>query len=69
MGCGGKILAQRARIGWLKARDQNTKFLHLCTIQRRKKNKVLRLRTDEDLWLYREEEISERTLVIGYSSG
>ncbi|KAF7831683.1 reverse transcriptase [Senna tora] len=51
--------AQRARINWLKAGDQNTKFFHSSTIRRRKKNKILKVKNLEGIWLENEEEIGE----------
>ena len=35
---------QRARVNWLKMRDKNAKFFHQATTQRRRNNKVLRIR-------------------------
>ncbi|KAI5332178.1 hypothetical protein L3X38_022307 [Prunus dulcis] len=43
--------SQRARIQWLKAGDQNTKIFHLTTVQRRQKNRFLRLRNESGGWL------------------
>ncbi|PRQ30742.1 putative RNA-directed DNA polymerase [Rosa chinensis] len=49
-----KYWTQRSRVNWLKAGDSNTKFFHLTTIQRRQRNKVLKLKSASDVWLDRE---------------
>ncbi|XP_004305132.1 PREDICTED: uncharacterized protein LOC101314489 [Fragaria vesca subsp. vesca] len=49
-----KYWTQRARVNWLKAGDSNTKFFHLTTIQRRQRNKILKLKSTNDVWLDRE---------------
>ncbi|CAN1820450.1 LINE-1 retrotransposable element ORF2 protein [Linum perenne] len=49
---------QRAGIRWLKEGDKNTKFFHASTIQRRQKNRILKLKTDDLLWIEEEEEIA-----------
>ncbi|KAK4271588.1 hypothetical protein QN277_020262 [Acacia crassicarpa] len=42
---------QRSRISWLKSGDQNTKFFHSSVIQRRQRNKILRLKGEDGCWL------------------
>ncbi|CAN1248712.1 hypothetical protein LINPERPRIM_LOCUS6851 [Linum perenne] len=49
---------QRAGIRWLKEGDKNMKFFHASTIQRRQKNRILKLKTDDLLWIEEEEEIA-----------
>lgn len=40
----------RSRIQWLKWGDQNTKFFHATTVQRRQRNKIPMLRLDDQTW-------------------
>ncbi|XP_061993315.1 uncharacterized protein LOC133711169 [Rosa rugosa] len=42
---------QRSRISWLKLGDNNTKFFHQSATQRRQRNRILRLRNANGLWL------------------
>ncbi|KAI9116754.1 hypothetical protein K1719_012120 [Acacia pycnantha] len=42
---------QRSRISWLKCGDKNTKFFHNSVIQRRQRNKILRLKDENGTWL------------------
>ncbi|KAK4260674.1 hypothetical protein QN277_003758 [Acacia crassicarpa] len=42
---------QRSRIGWLNSGDKNTRFFHSSVIQKRQRNKILRLKDDRDVWL------------------
>ena len=42
-------------MGWLNLRDNNTKFFHHATMQNRLKNKVLRIRNDDNSWIEEEE--------------
>ncbi|XP_028790032.1 uncharacterized protein LOC114746021 [Neltuma alba] len=49
---------QRSRIQWLNAGDRNTRFFHSCTIQRRVRNKIVRLKGNGGRWLENEEEIN-----------
>lgn len=37
---------QRSRVNWLQLGDQNTRFFHQTTLQRRQYNKILRLQDD-----------------------
>jgi cytidylate kinase len=39
---------QRSRIAWLKEGDRNTKFFHLKAVARARKNRIKRLRDDDD---------------------
>lgn len=42
---------QRSRVRWLQAGDKNTKFFHLSTVQRRKRNKVRLIKNGDRVWL------------------
>ncbi|KAI9078231.1 hypothetical protein K1719_039845 [Acacia pycnantha] len=42
---------QRSRISWLTCGDRNTKFFHSSVIQRRQRNKVLRLKDEAGVWM------------------
>ncbi|KAJ1379423.1 Endonuclease/exonuclease/phosphatase superfamily, partial [Sesbania bispinosa] len=43
--------AQRSRIKWLNWGDRNTRFFHSSTIQRRDRNRLVRLRNEEGDWI------------------
>lgn len=45
------ILGQKSRAKWLNWRDKNTRFFHGSTIQRRDRNKILRIQDDSGNWL------------------
>ncbi|KAM1263058.1 hypothetical protein ACFX2G_028721 [Malus domestica] len=42
--------ALRSRIRWLQAGDSNTAFFHQSTVQRRRRNKLARIKNKEDSW-------------------
>ncbi|KAI9110475.1 hypothetical protein K1719_018341 [Acacia pycnantha] len=42
---------QRSRVSWLTCGDKNTKFFHNVVIQRRLRNKILRLKNDSGEWM------------------
>ncbi|CAM8981011.1 unnamed protein product [Rhodiola kirilowii] len=50
---------QRSRADWLKEGDRNTRFFHQRASNRRKTNRIEKLKIGEDDWIYKEEEISE----------
>lgn len=50
---------QRSRIAWLSCGDRNTKFFHNSVIQRRQRNKIVRLKDDRGVWLEEREEINQ----------
>lgn len=53
-----KFWEQRARTNWLTSGDQNTSFFHASTLHRRRRNKILKLKVGEDLWVEKEEDIA-----------
>ncbi|KAI9084511.1 hypothetical protein K1719_033499 [Acacia pycnantha] len=50
---------QRSRVSWLNCGDRNTKFFHNTVIQRRQRNKILRLKDDSGRWMEDSEEINK----------
>jgi hypothetical protein len=42
---------QRAHVNWLTAGDWNTTFFHACASQRKKRNRIKKLRTDDGQWI------------------
>ncbi|XP_025679206.2 uncharacterized protein [Arachis hypogaea] len=46
-----KYWGMRSRLKWLKWGDKNSSFFHATTIQRRKRNKVERLKDKEGQWV------------------
>ena len=55
-----KYWYQRFRIKWLNYGDKNTKFFHQSTIQRRRQNKVVRVKGEEGEWIEEEGRIIEK---------
>ncbi|KAK4254647.1 hypothetical protein QN277_010000 [Acacia crassicarpa] len=49
---------QRSRLSWLNCGDRNTKFFHHTVIQRRLRNKVLRLKGEDGVWLEEKNDIN-----------
>ncbi|CAN1318107.1 LINE-1 retrotransposable element ORF2 protein [Linum perenne] len=43
--------ANRASVNWAKLGDRNTRFFHLSTIQRRRRNDITRLKRDDGVWI------------------
>lgn len=54
-----KFWWQRSLVNWLQSRDRNTRFFHTSTLQRRARNKVIRLRGRDGVWLENEGEIGK----------
>lgn len=57
---------QRSRVKWLNWGDRNSKFFHASTIQRRDKNRIVRLRDEEGVWVEGQQPIFE--LIKGTSN-
>lgn len=49
---------QRARLNWIKYGDQNSKFFHVVTVQRMQRNRIVKIRDSNNIWLENEEEIT-----------
>ena len=41
---------QRSRISWLQSGDKNSKFFHLATLVRRRRNLILSIKDDNGMW-------------------
>lgn len=48
---------QRSRAKWLVDGDRNTRYYHLKTVQRRKRNKIVMLRDGNGQWLEKIEDV------------
>ncbi|KAI9084399.1 hypothetical protein K1719_033589 [Acacia pycnantha] len=48
---------QKSRLPWLSCGDRNTKFFHSTVVQRRFRNKVLRLKGENGVWLEEKNDI------------
>lgn len=57
---------QKSRVKWLQEGDRNTKFFHLTTIIRRRRNKIERLKDENDVWVEESEAI--KSVVVKYFS-
>ncbi|XP_068329793.1 uncharacterized protein [Pyrus communis] len=44
---------QRSRVKWLREGDANTQFFHSSTLQRRRRNKIVKLRAENGNWVDR----------------
>ncbi|CAL9009767.1 unnamed protein product, partial [Prunus brigantina] len=58
---------QKSRVKWLQEGDRNTKFFHLSTIVRRRRNKIEKLKNDAGIWV--EEAIELKKLAVDYFTG
>ncbi|KAJ1389468.1 Ribonuclease H domain [Sesbania bispinosa] len=45
-----KYWGQRSRLKWLKFRDKNTQFFHATTIQRRGRNRIMKIQDAQGAW-------------------
>lgn len=57
---------QKSRDQWLKDGDRNTKFCHLTTLIRRRRNKIVGLYDDNDVWTT--DCTSMKTIAVNYFS-
>ncbi|KAJ1387737.1 Endonuclease/exonuclease/phosphatase superfamily [Sesbania bispinosa] len=46
-----KFWGMRSRLKWVQWGDKNTKFFHSTTIQRRNKNRILRIKDNTGVWI------------------
>lgn len=46
------------RSPWLQGGDRNTKFFHISTLLRRRRNKIERLKTSDGIWVNDKEAIN-----------
>ena len=56
---------QRAKVEWLKYGDGNTKFFHLSTVIRRRKNTIQSLKDEQERW--QEDPDTVRSIVVNSS--
>ncbi|GJS88481.1 ribonuclease H-like domain-containing protein [Tanacetum coccineum] len=52
-----KIWKQRSRIKWLSEGDKNTRFFHSRATNRRKRNRILRLKDEDVRWVDNEKDV------------
>lgn len=52
----------RSRIRWLRWGDRNTSFFHATTVQRRKRNRISMLKTENDEWIRDPEQLKNMTV-------
>ncbi|GKE86783.1 hypothetical protein Tco_1560525 [Tanacetum coccineum] len=52
-----KIWKQRSRIQWLSEGDKNTRFFHSRATNRRKRNRILRLKDEDVRWVDNEKDV------------
>ncbi|CAL8990846.1 unnamed protein product, partial [Prunus brigantina] len=57
---------QKSRVKWLQEGDRNTKFFHLTTIIRRRRNKIERLKDENGVWVEESEAI--KSVAVKYFS-
>lgn len=52
-----KFWGQRSRLKWLKWGDRNSKFFHATTVQRRNRNRIIKIKNDSGDWVEGTKEI------------
>ncbi|MCH79474.1 hypothetical protein A2U01_0000223 [Trifolium medium] len=50
---------QRSRAKWLADGDRNTRYYHLKTVSRRRRNNVVMLRDDQGVWIEESEQVHD----------
>lgn len=53
---------QRSRIKWLKWGDNNSRFFHASTLQRRDFNRILKIRDAEGIWVEGQKKVNEAAI-------
>lgn len=48
---------QRSRVRWLQEGDRNTSFFHASTVQRRERNRIVRIKDSEGRWIEGHDEV------------
>ncbi|OMO59932.1 reverse transcriptase [Corchorus capsularis] len=61
------LWAQKSRVQWMQQGERNTRFFHLSTISRWRKNRVSMLKTDAGDWVMEGNDLRE--LVLNYYKG
>ena len=57
--CLETVWRQKSRETWLKVGDKNSRFFHLSTIIRRRRNSIDAIKSDNGEWMIDKEEIKE----------
>jgi hypothetical protein len=52
-----RMWRQRSRTSWLKDGDRNTRYFHGQASQRRRRNRIMGLRSNEGVWVEEKEEV------------
>ncbi|XP_050145591.1 uncharacterized protein LOC126621231 [Malus sylvestris] len=67
------VWKQKSRVQWLQEGDANTKFFHQSTLQRRRRNKVVTLKNDNEEWVDNPDQVrrlfDEHFMALFSSSG
>lgn len=50
---------QRSKTKWITDGDHNTKYYHLKTVHRRRKNKIVMLKNNEGKWIEEEDQVRQ----------
>ncbi|KAK4736797.1 hypothetical protein R3W88_000494 [Solanum pinnatisectum] len=56
-----KFWRLKSRVNWLNEGDANTRFFHTTNLNRRRKNRIIALITDEREWLFNQNDIKNTT--------